>query len=92
MVIQLFSLLGPFHQNIQARLDSATKRLATAKTDAEKFYALNDAAKQSFVVGHTKDARKYATELLAQLPKYQGDWNYGNAMQDGNLACFGKGE
>jgi hypothetical protein len=68
-----------------ARLDKATKRLATAKTDMEKFYALNDAAKQSFVVGRTEDARKYATELLAQLPKFQGDWNYGNAVQDGNL-------
>jgi hypothetical protein len=69
----------------QQRLDSAKEIMAKAKTDAEKFYALNDMAKQSFVPGHVKDAREYATELLAQLPKFQGDWNYGNAVQDGNL-------
>lgn len=67
------------------RLNDATKRMAKAKTDAEKFYAMNDAAKQSFVTGKTEDARKYATELLAMLPKFKGDWNYGNAVQDGNL-------
>jgi len=33
----------------------------------------------------TRDARKYAQELLALAPKYQKDWNYGNAVQDGNL-------
>jgi hypothetical protein len=36
----------------QQRLDGAKEKLAKAKTDAEKFYALNDAAKQSFVLGH----------------------------------------
>src|SRR5712664_2934969 len=69
----------------QQRLDSATSKLANAATEQDRFYALNDAAKQSFVVGKTEDARKYAFELLALLPKFQGDWNYGNAVQDGNL-------
>jgi hypothetical protein len=59
--------------------------LAAAKTQEERFYALNDAAKESFVMGKTEDARKYAQELMALLPKFQGNWNYGNAVQDANL-------
>jgi hypothetical protein len=69
----------------QQRLDLATKKLAAAKTQEERFYALNDAAKESFVVGKREDARKYAQELMAMLPKFHGDWNYGNAVQDVNL-------
>ncbi len=45
----------------------------------------DDAAKESFEVGKIEDARKYATNLLTLAPKYRGDWNYGNAIQDGNL-------
>src|SRR2546425_2092816 len=69
----------------QQRLSSATDKLAMAKTDQERFYALDDAAKQSFVLGKTEDARNYASNLLALLPKFPNDWNYGNAVQDGNL-------
>jgi len=69
----------------QRRLDIAAKRLATAPTEAIKFHALDDAAKESFEVGRTDDARKYANELLALAPKYLGDANYGDAIQDGNL-------
>jgi hypothetical protein len=59
--------------------------LAKATSDQERFYALNDAAKQSFVLGKTEDARTYASNLLALLPKFSNDWNYGNAVQDANL-------
>ncbi len=69
----------------QQRLDRAIKKLAEAKTQEEKFYALNDAAKESFVAGKSEDARKYAQELMTLLPQFQGNWNYGNAVQDANL-------
>ena len=69
----------------QARLNAASEKLAKAKTDQERFYALNDAAKQSFVLGKTEDARTYASNLLALLSKFPNDWNYGNAVQDANL-------
>jgi hypothetical protein len=69
----------------QQRLDRATKRLATASTPEERFYALNDAAKESFVVDKIEDARKYAQELMALLPNFHANWNYGNAVQDANL-------
>ena len=76
---------GGFPVAPQQRLDAATKKLAKANTEEEKFYALNDAAKQSFVLGKTEDARKYAQDLMTLLPKFQGNWNYGNAVQDANL-------
>jgi len=69
----------------QQRLERAKKELVAAKTTEERFYALNDAAKESFVVGKIEDAQKYAQELMTLLPKFQGDWNYGNAVQDANL-------
>lgn len=69
----------------QGRLDEANKKLAAASSEAERFYALDDAAKESFELGKIEDARKYAKELLTLAQKFQGDWNYGNAIQDGNL-------
>lgn len=69
----------------QQRLDRALKELAEATSDEERFYALNDAAKESFVAGKIEDAGKYAHELLTLLPKFQNNWNYGNAVQDANL-------
>lgn len=69
----------------QARLDKALKTLATTSREEEKFYALNDAAKESFEVGKIEEARKYAKDLLTLSEKFPNDWNYGNAIQDGNL-------
>jgi uncharacterized membrane protein YeaQ/YmgE (transglycosylase-associated protein family) len=69
----------------QGRLDEATKALSAASTDENRFYALDDVAKESFNAGKFEDADKYAKELLKLAPNYQGDWNYGNAIQDGNL-------
>lgn len=69
----------------QQRLEHAIRELAEAKTPEMRFYALNDAAKQSFVLGKTEDARKFANELMTLLPQFEGNWNYGNAMQDANL-------
>jgi tetratricopeptide (TPR) repeat protein len=74
-----------FPTSSQGRLDQAVKKLATASQEVERFYALNDAAKQSFEVGRVEDARKYAKDLLTLAENYQRDWNYGNAIQDGNL-------
>jgi hypothetical protein len=72
-------------EGFQSRHNSAISELRKATTEPERFYALNDAAKESFVAGKVEDARKYAQELLAMLPKFKGNWNYGNAVQDSNL-------
>ena len=76
---------GHLTTTTQGELDKATRKLTAAPDGAQRFYALDGAAKQSFEAGQIEDARKYATELLALAPKFQGDWNYGNAIQDGNL-------
>lgn len=67
------------------RYDRAVKELAKATSERERFYALNDAAKESFILGKVEEARKHAEELKEMTPRYQTDWNYGNAIQDWNL-------
>ena len=67
------------------RYDKAMAELNAAKTEANRFYALNDAAKESLNAGKFEDARRYAEELQKLLPKYAGNWNYGNAVQDVNI-------
>jgi len=69
----------------QGRLDAATNKLNGASSDQDRFYALDDAAKQSFNVGKIDDANNFAEELLKLAPQFQRNWNYGNAIQDGNL-------
>lgn len=59
--------------------------LGRATTQEQRFYALGDAAKTGFAIGKVEDARKYADELLALSPKFKENWNYGNALHDGNM-------
>jgi RNA polymerase sigma factor (sigma-70 family) len=75
------SFQGMSRQNYKRAMND----LKTAKTEEKRFYALDRASKESFVAGHIEEARDYAQELMALLPKYKGDWNYGNAIQDANL-------
>jgi len=67
------------------RFDQAMARLAKATNDGERFYPLTETAEMGFLLGKTNEARKYAQEVLAMAPKFQGNWNYGNAIHDGNL-------
>ncbi len=65
--------------------ERAMAELKAAANETERFYALNDAAKTSLTQGHDADAKSFAEELEKLTPKYKGDWNYGNAIQDYNL-------
>lgn len=69
----------------QGRLDRALAELARASDEKERFYALADAAKDSFEADKEADARVYAEELLALASRFPKDWNYGNAIHDGNM-------
>lgn len=69
----------------QERVADSMSELSRAKTDEQRFYALSDAAKDSLAVGRTEDARGYATELLALMPQFEDNWNYGNAVQNGHV-------
>ncbi|QDV40924.1 hypothetical protein Enr13x_07620 [Stieleria neptunia] len=58
--------------------------LDSARNEQERFYALNRAAKKALSAGKTEEARKLAEELLRRAQTQTDDWNYGNAIQDGN--------
>lgn len=73
----------------ETRYEGAIKKLKEASSEEERFYALNNAAKESFRIGKVDGAKNYATELLGLAPKYQKNWNYGNAIQDANIV-FGR--
>jgi RNA polymerase sigma factor (sigma-70 family) len=77
--------IGTPQQMAQQNYQRAMHDLAKAKTAEKRFYALDAAAKESFVAGNIQAAELYAHDLLMLLPKYQHDWNYGNAIQDANL-------
>ena len=71
--------------DMNERYSFAINKLGTAKTEIERFYALNSAAKEAFNVGKVEDARKYAEEQSGLKEKYKKDWNYGNAVHDVNV-------
>lgn len=59
--------------------------LETATNENERFYALEDAAKESFNQGKIDDARRIATEQLKIAPKFKENWNYGNAIHSSHV-------
>ena len=84
------SLTGSFQSvSLQAQskhnYKEAMSDLQKAKTEEQRFYALDAASKESFVAGKIEDSRNFAQELMSLMPKYKGNWNYGNAVQDANL-------
>ncbi|CAN5524050.1 hypothetical protein BH18VER1_BH18VER1_08710 [soil metagenome] len=66
-------------------LQRATAELSRVKTPEDRFYALNEVAKESFAAGNAEDARTYAEELLKLMPSFRPNWNYGNALHDANM-------
>jgi RNA polymerase sigma factor (sigma-70 family) len=77
--------LGNLVSENMHHLGRAMDNLQRATTGEKRFYALDDAAKESFAAGNIEDARRFSEELMALTPKYTNDWNYGNAVQDANL-------
>jgi len=67
------------------RLARAEAKLSEADSERERFYALREAAKMSFEVQRNEQAEAYAWELLDLAQSLERDWNYGNAIHDGNI-------
>ncbi len=90
--------LGAQLQSTQ-RIQELTKRFARSPEqvladseeqilgrDAEqRFYALTDLPKQALDAGALDKASSHAIELLQLANDNKGDWNYGNAIYDGNM-------
>ena len=60
-------------------------KLAAADSEEKKFYALGGAAKECVTAGKIDEAQKYAQELMALLPNFRQNREYGAAMCDANL-------
>jgi hypothetical protein len=67
------------------RLAEAEANLSGADSERERFYVLATAAKLSFEVQMNEEAETYALELLDLAQSLERDWNYGNAIHDGNM-------
>jgi tetratricopeptide (TPR) repeat protein len=63
---------------------SIREHALTKADDKHRFYELSELAKAAFDAGEIEKAGQYAMELLQSAPKFKGDWNYGNALHDGN--------
>jgi hypothetical protein len=63
----------------------AQERKAAKLRGRERFYELNALAKRAFNAGEIEKSKQYADELLNLARNYPKDWNYGNAIYDGNL-------
>jgi hypothetical protein len=59
--------------------------LAMEQPDRMRFDVLTEAAKESYKLGDTKDARIFASNLFAMLPQFTKYGHYGNGVQSANL-------
>ncbi|HBB65728.1 MAG: hypothetical protein A2X28_05900 [Elusimicrobia bacterium GWA2_56_46] len=62
----------------------AITKLSQAKTEEDRFCALNAAETEAYNAGKKDEAGRYAAEQAGLLPKYRKNWNYGNAVHDIN--------
>ena len=69
----------------QRKYPRAIHALQQAKNEKDRFYALDDAAKESLNIGKKEEAKAYADELATLMDKYKDDASYGNAVQDVNI-------
>ena len=85
LLLALLATWFIFDQMPRWRLYWAFVQLEIATTDNERLSALKVAARQSLAIGKNDQARRYATEVLALLPKANRNWDYGNAVHVANL-------
>ena len=78
-------LLGDHARTWDGRYKEAVEQLRTATDDVNRFYAIDEAAKASFELGKTEEAEAYARQALELAPRFQDNWNYGNAIHDGHM-------
>jgi tetratricopeptide (TPR) repeat protein len=69
-----------------AKKSLSLRERALEKTASEqRFYELGSVAKSALEAGEPEKAKQYASELLESAPKFKNDWNYGNALHEGNI-------
>jgi TonB family protein len=78
-------LIGRFPRSPQQVLADSEEQIR-GQDGEERFYALTNLPKQALDAGALEKASSYAIELLQLANDNKGDWNYGNAIYDGNVA------
>jgi tetratricopeptide (TPR) repeat protein len=77
---------SPDEKTALAQKSLALRERALERAEGvDRFYALGDTAKDAFEAGELEKAEQYASELLQSAPKFKDDWNYGNALFEGNI-------
>ena len=79
------SLFSSHPRTWEGRYKKAVEEFRAAPDDLHRFYALDEAAKASFEIGKTEEARAYAQQALELASRFRSDWNYGNAIHDGHM-------
>lgn len=96
--VQTSSALAQAYELEASHTSSSEEKLAVAKKavsvrestlgglpEEQRFDALGDLAKSALEAGEPEKAQQYAEELLKLAAKFKNDWNYGNALHQGNL-------
>ncbi|MDT7044210.1 hypothetical protein [Candidatus Nitronereus thalassa] len=78
-------LPGDIFSNHARKLSEKEIQLEKAKSAEERFYILCDAAKLAFAAEEYDKARLYALELIGLMGAFENNWNYWNAVHDGNM-------
>jgi hypothetical protein len=64
---------------------AALEKQASGLSGTDLFYELADLAKKALSADEIDKAEVYSKQLLQMAPRYPEDWNYGNAIFDGNF-------
>lgn len=77
----LYSLWKRTEKSLDALVESMEKETC----DTGIFYRMSDLAELQFEVGQIETAEKTSRDLLVMAARFQGDWNYGNAVHYANV-------
>jgi tetratricopeptide (TPR) repeat protein len=74
----------------QIKRELARKALAMGEqslntSPLDRFYRLDDVAEVALEAAEFDKAGAYSQELLDTAPNYESNWNYGNAIHNGNV-------
>jgi len=58
---------------------------AMPQDERGRFYKLGETGVAAIAAGEYDKAERYGQELLSDAPDFHKDWNYGNAIFDGNM-------
>jgi len=91
MLAQTYKFEGMMESSSERKTEFARKAfgilentLAYAEGDL-RFYQLDGISEAALDAGETSKAKQYALELLESAKSRKTDWNYGNAIHNGNL-------